>query len=369
MPGDKLETDAKQVLKRIGELSSFLSSVNLTEAKEECFNIPLEIMQKSMSFHVSVLYKITNVVENRLLVKIERVFDPDGYRKDLLEGTRLVLDLDNVDPIYLNEVRAFKSKKVSSINVPGIGCDIMGFVFLPDSFGGGYLFGGDFCGSESQVKDYEASVCEIMCNYLSTILIKAEFENLAVIDSLTKLYNARKIKEEVARVSSRFERRADSRACVVMCDIDHFKTINDTWGHIQGDLVLREMGVILAGAMRQFFDLAGRYGGEEFLLLFDETSSDQALAIVERIRTQIENHDFTRVDRQGKPVPGRFISVTMSFGIAENSKQSQFGDTTEWIARADKALYLSKQGGRNCSTVWRASQGKGKEKTERKGQK
>ncbi len=354
MPGDKLETDAKKVLKRLGELSSFLSCVDVTKAKDEFFDIPLEIMQKSMSFDVSVLYKITNVVDNRLLLKIERVFDPDGYRSDLAVGKRLELDLDDVDPIYTNEVRAFKAKKVSSINVPGIGCDIMGFVFLPDSFGGGYLFGGDFCGREAQVKDYEASVCEIMCNYLSTILIKAEFENLAVFDSLTKLYNARKIKEEVARVSARFERRVGTRACVVMCDIDHFKRINDTWGHIQGDLVLREMGVILSTAMREFFDLAGRYGGEEFLLLFDETDLDQAFAIVERIRTRIENHGFACVDRAGKSVPDRFISVTMSFGIAENTKHSQISDATEWIARADQALYRSKQSGRNCSTLWQA---------------
>ncbi len=354
MSGDKLETDAKKVLKRLGELSSVLSSVDVAKAKHECFNLPLEIMQQSMSFDVSVLYKITNAVDNRLLLKIERVFDPDGYRSDLVPGRRLELDLDNVDPTYTNEVRAFKTRKVSSINVPGIGCDIMGFVSLTDSFGGGYLFGGDFCGRESQVKDYEASVCEIMCNYLSTILIKAEFENLAVFDSLTKLYNARKIKEEVARVSSRFERRTGNRACVVMCDIDHFKRINDTWGHIQGDAVLKEMGVILAGAMREYFDLAGRYGGEEFLLLFDETDLGQALAIVERIRVRVENHSFACVDRAGKPVPDRFIPVTMSFGIAENTRDSQIPGAVEWIARADQALYRSKQSGRNRSTVWQA---------------
>ncbi|MBI9088920.1 MAG: GGDEF domain-containing protein [Desulfobacterium sp.] len=349
---DKLETDAKQVLNRLGDLSSFLSTLDVASDRHECFKIPLDIMQKTMSFDVSVLYKITNAVDDTLLLKIEKVFDPDGYRDDLVEGRRLALNLKDPERIYINEVKAFLHKNVSSINVPNIGCDIMGFVYLPESFGGGYLFGGDFCGNEASVRDYEASVCEIMCNFLSTILIKTEFEHLAVFDSLTKLFNSRKIKEEVARVSSRFERRTGNKACVVMCDIDHFKMINDTYGHLQGDLVLKELGALLSDSMREFFDVAGRYGGEEFLLLFDETDQAQSLTIVERIRTAIQNHGFPRIDKTGKPIAGEFLTITLSFGIAENTKTSEIKNATEWISRADSALYASKENGRNRATVW-----------------
>ena len=349
---EKLETDAKQVLTRLGELSSVLSTLDLAADRKECFNLPMEIMRKTMSFDVSVLYKITNAFDGNLLLKIEKVFDPDRYRKDLVEGKRIELDINNPEPIYINEVLAFKNRNVSSINVPGIGCDIMGFVYLPESFGGGYLFGGDFAGKEASVRDYEASVCEIMSNFMSTILIKTEFENLAINDNLTLLHNSRKIKEEVGRISSRFERKTASSACVVMCDIDHFKKVNDTWGHLQGDFILMETGAILAGALREFFDLAGRYGGEEFLLVFDETDLDQAFPIVERIRTSIEKHRFPRRDNTGMAVPGEFISITMSFGIAENTRNSGIHNSTEWIARADSALYLSKENGRNRTTVW-----------------
>ncbi|MFH1152461.1 MAG: GGDEF domain-containing protein [Pseudomonadota bacterium] len=350
---DKVETDAKHVLKQLGTLSSFLTRLDATAVVHDYFSIPMEILRKTMSFDVSVLYKITNQVENRLLLKIVKVFDPEEYRQDLVEGKRLQLDMDKPDPLYVNEVLAFKKRCVSSINVPENGCDIMGFVFLPESFGKGYLLGGDFCGKQSAVKDYEVSVCEIICNFLSTILIKTEFENLAVYDSLTTLYNSRKIKEEVERIRSRLGRASGRSASLVLGDIDHFKTINDTYGHIQGDIVLKEMGKLLNASMRENFDSAGRYGGEEFLLIFEDTDILETHAVVERIRKTIENTSFTRTDRNGKPVLHKYLRVTMSFGISENNAPDgtiRF-DSKEWISRADRALYLSKKNGRNRTTL------------------
>ena len=349
---DKIGTDAKKVLKRLGDFSSLLAGLDVKGDTEECFETPLDIMQHTMSFDVGVLYKVTNAVDNQLLLKIVKVFDPRGYRTDLVEGRKLQLDLSRPGGIYLNEIMAFKTRHVSCINVPGIGCDIMGFVYLPDSFGGGYLFGGDFCGKEAGVKDYEASVCEIMCNLLSTILIKTEFEHLAVYDNLTHLYNSRKIKEAVADVCHRFERKSGSAASLVLCDIDHFKRINDTFGHIQGDVVLRELGAFLSRAMREHFDLAGRYGGEEFLLVFDETDGPTAHAVVERIRAQLAETPFTRVDETGRAMTGETISITLSFGIAENRSGEGGCDVLEWISQADRALYHSKETGRNRTTLW-----------------
>jgi len=351
MDMDKLETDAKHVLNQLSELSSFLASPRITGDMSLCFEKPLEIMQKTMSFDVSVLYKITNAVEDALLLKIIRVSDPRGLRPDFYPGKRLQLNLDAPDPIFINEVRAFKTRKVSSINVPGIGCDIMGFVYLPETFGGGYLFGGDFCGNESSVKAHEASVCEIISNYLSTILIKEQFEQLAVYDNLTGLFNSRKIKEETDRVCSRFRRKTGDCATAALCDIDHFKAVNDTFGHLQGDAVLKEVGSLLNGSMRRDFDIAGRYGGEEFLILFDESDMLTAFAIVERIRKKIELHRFNRVDVTGAPIPGKHLFITLSFGLAENCPQGTLG-REEWLNRADQALYTSKEQGRNKTTMW-----------------
>ena len=349
---DKAQTDAKHVLNQLGSLSSYLTGLDASFDRDACFNLPLDIMRKAMAFDVSVLYEITNVVDNWLIVEVTRVFDPDGYRKDLVEKQKLSIDLDDPDGIYINEVKAFKTRKISCINVPNEGCDMVGYVYLPESLGGGYLFGGDYCGQESGVRDYEASVCEIMCNFLSTLLIKTQFEQLAVYDSLTGLRNSRTIKEEVARICNRFGRKAGSVATIALCDIDHFKKVNDTHGHIQGDHILKEVGRILRESMRKHFDLAGRYGGEEFLLVFDETDREATFEIVERIRQKLAAHPFPKTDPAGKPIPGEFMNITMSFGIAEKWAESGPADEMEWISRADRALYRSKHDGRNRATQW-----------------
>lgn len=349
---DKVETDAKHILNQLGSLSSYLTGVDARVEREACFTLPLDIMRKAMSFDVSVLYEVSNVVDNWLILEVTRVFDPLGYRSDLTEGEKLVLDMDNPEGIYINEVRAFMSRQISHINVPNQGCDMMGFVYLPESLGGGYLFGGDYCGQESGVRDYEASVCEIMCNFLSTILVKSQLEQLAVYDGLTGLANSRSIKGEVARICHRFDRKAGAVASIALCDIDHFKAVNDTYGHIQGDLILKEVGEILSSSMRKDFDVAGRYGGEEFLLVLDEAKSSDALEIIERIRRKIAAHAFGKTDKAGKPVPGESLHITLSFGIAENRAGSGSCDALAWIARADRALYRSKHEGRNRTTLW-----------------
>ncbi len=349
---DKAETDAKHILNQLGSLSSYLTGMDAMAEKDSCFNLPLEIMRKAMAFDVSVLYEVSNVVDNWLILEITRVFDPIGYRSDLKEGEKLILDMDNPEGIYINEVKAFKSRKISHINVPNQGCDMMGFVYLPESLGGGYLFGGDYCGQESGVRDYEASVCEIMCNFLSTILIKTQLEQLAVFDSLTGLNNSRSIKEEVARICNRFDRKTGAVATIALCDIDHFKAVNDTYGHIQGDLILKEVGEILSSSMRKDFDVAGRYGGEEFLLVLDGTQDSDTLEIIERIRRKIEDHAFGKADKAGNAIPGESLHITMSFGIAENRSEPEPCDALEWISRADRALYRSKHEGRNRTTLW-----------------
>ncbi|BCS96799.1 hypothetical protein DSLASN_24310 [Desulfoluna limicola] len=349
---DKAETDAKHILNQLGSLSSYLTGMGASAEKDSCFNLPLEIMRKAMAFDVSVLYEVSNVVDNWLILEITRVFDPIGYRSDLKEGEKLILDMDNPEGIYINEVKAYQSRKISHINVPNQGCDMMGFVYLPESLGGGYLFGGDYCGQESGVRDYEASVCEIMCNFLSTILIKTQLEQLAIFDSLTGLNNSRSIKEEVSRICNRFDRKTGAVATIALCDIDHFKAVNDTYGHIQGDLILKEVGEILSSSMRKDFDVAGRYGGEEFLLVLDGTQDSDTLDIIERIRRKIEGHAFGKADKAGNPIPGESLRITMSFGIAENRSEPEPCDALEWISRADRALYRSKRDGRNRTTLW-----------------
>ncbi len=349
----KNQSDAKTVLNQLGNLSGFLSRLDAKAGKDDCFNVPLDIIRKTMMFDVSVLYKITNVIDDRLILEVIKVLDPDDLRMDLKEGRKIRLFLDNRDNRYLNEVSAFLDKRVSGINVPGMGCDIMGYVYLPESFGGAYLFGGDFCGKESSISDYEKASVEIMCNFLSAILLKTQFKQQAEYDNLTGLYNSGKIKEEADKIIKRSERKKSAVASIALADIDFFKRINDNYGHIQGDRVLKQMGDILSSSMRGFFDIAGRYGGEEFLLIFDDTDAQKALQVVERLRTSIEATKFDQVDQAGEILENKFLNITMSFGLAQMDKAAEIKTATDWISRADTALYQSKQNGRNRTTVFK----------------
>lgn len=347
----KDQSDARLVLNQLGRLSGFLSTLDAQAGKDECFNVPLDIIRKTMLFDVSVLYKISNVIENRLILEVVKVMDPEGYRMDLIEGRKIRMFLDNRDNRYINEVSAFLDKNISCINVPGMGCDIMGYVYLPESFGGAYLFGGDFCGKESSISDYEKAGVEIMCNFLSAILLKTQFKQQAEYDNLTGLYNSGKIKEEAEKIIKRSERKKSAVASIALCDIDFFKKVNDTYGHIQGDRVLSQVGEILSSSMRGVFDIAGRYGGEEFLLIFDETDKQNTYKIVERLRSVIENTPFEQVDKTGVKVKDQFLNITMSFGVAQLDR-SNIKTAADWISRADVALYSSKQNGRNRTTVF-----------------
>ncbi len=364
----KHESDAKTVLNRLGQLSGFLTDLDAHENNEnrfllkgqdddsinyDCFDFPLEIIQKTMNFDVSVLYKISNVIENRLILEVVRTFDPNHLRLDLKEGRKLRLFLDNRDKRFVNEVTAYINKRISNINVPGMGCDIMGYVYLPEGFGGAYLFGGDFCGRESSVKDFEVASVEIMCNFLSTIIMKTRFEQQAEYDNLTGLFNSAKIKQKVDNILKRSERKKSLDACIVMGDIDFFKKVNDTYGHIQGDLVLKKVGDIFSSSLRAVFDMAGRYGGEEFLLIFDETTEKDAFQIVERLRKTIEKTLFEKTDKTGKVLTNQFLNITMSFGIAKLTQDGDIRSAPDWIALADNALYESKKKGRNQTTIYK----------------
>jgi len=155
---------------------------------------------------------------------------------------------------------------------------------------------------------------------------------LARTDSLTGLANRRTLNEALQGEIDRAGRQ-NGTLSVIMADLDHFKAINDRYGHLAGDQVLAGVASVLENHSRPY-DLAARYGGEEFVLLLPLTSTDDAIAIAERIRNEV-----------GKiAVPGRPIPITASFGVA-NWMTGETPD--ELLARADSALYRAKDSGRN----------------------
>jgi diguanylate cyclase (GGDEF)-like protein len=135
--------------------------------------------------------------------------------------------------------------------------------------------------------------------------------------------------------SSCSDRVGDSLAFVIL-DLDNFKQVNDTHGHQAGDAVLRQVGQVLLGGVRQV-DLAGRYGGEEFALILPETDMPGALRLAERLRTMLEATAVELPD-------GKTLKVTASFGVALND---ELPSADELVAVADEALYVAKRAGKN----------------------
>ncbi len=163
-----------------------------------------------------------------------------------------------------------------------------------------------------------------------------QIARISVTDGLTGLTNVRHFREQVQREHSRARRHNDPYS-VLMLDIDHFKKINDVYGHPVGDTVLREMAAIFRESVR-LTDLPARYGGEEFIVFLPRTRLPDAVIVGERIREAVERKVFA--------APSPMIRCTVSVGIADHLPGTEGTENTV-IGRADRALYSAKHGGRN----------------------
>ena len=164
-------------------------------------------------------------------------------------------------------------------------------------------------------------------------------EKLSQTDRLSGLFNRGHWEECLLDEFHRLSRYKGTSS-LVMFDIDHFKEVNDTYGHHVGDQVIKDIGKMVNHSLRDT-DKAGRYGGEEFALLLPETDAKDALRLAERLRVQVMERLF--------PVEGQQVNITISLGIAEFS--TSFSTHIKWIEAADQALYRSKHQGRNCSNL------------------
>jgi diguanylate cyclase (GGDEF)-like protein len=164
---------------------------------------------------------------------------------------------------------------------------------------------------------------------------KLEIERIALIDPLTEIPNRRKFFEVMAKELKRFEREKQT-FCVLYLDLDHFKTINDTYGHANGDQLLIHFARLIKTEIRET-DTAGRLGGEEFAVLLPEASAKIANDIAERIRNATQNLAL--------PTEKGVMRTTLSIGIAEILESDDSIDLL--LHRADEALYKAKNNGRN----------------------
>jgi len=160
--------------------------------------------------------------------------------------------------------------------------------------------------------------------------------HMSQTDGLTGLDNRRNLEERIEEMFEHAKRLSEPFSCV-MCDLDRFKSVNDTYGHQAGDAVLKQFAKILRNEVREI-DRAGRFGGEEFMLLLPGTVLDAAVTFAERVRKQIESHTFT-FDNQS-------IQRTASIGVSA-WPHPRIKDCDALVRAADDALYVAKETGRN----------------------
>lgn len=168
-------------------------------------------------------------------------------------------------------------------------------------------------------------------------LQRIELEQLASFDALTGLANRRSVLEKAKFEMSR-ALRTEHQFSFLMMDIDHFKKVNDTFGHAAGDQVLHQIAEIMVRELRNI-DICGRIGGEEFLVVMPDTNLDKALIAAERLRIAVATYNFHLSD---EPFP-----VTISIGAVVPSLGKE-ASLDALLAEADRALYKAKSNGRNC---------------------
>lgn len=163
----------------------------------------------------------------------------------------------------------------------------------------------------------------------------------ATLDALTGFYNRHQLEERIKQEIATSHRQK-TPLCAIMTDIDFFKKVNDTYGHAAGDIVLQAVAKVMRSSLREY-DVAGRYGGEEFVILLPFTKLEEAKMVAERLRKSVEDKtvDISKADSETKE-----ISVTISVGVNELTNDEDL------IKNADRALYEAKETGRNKVVVY-----------------
>lgn len=192
---------------------------------------------------------------------------------------------------------------------------------------------------KDQVETFRSAINHIGLALRNALTFK-EVKLRADHDGLTRIYNRHSFEERLVYEIKR-RRRYNHDLSLLMVDLDHFKSVNDTYGHKAGDMVLKKVGEILTKTFRTT-DLAARYGGEEFVVLLPHTAEKAAWKLAERVRENIESNEFS--------FDGKTFSVTASIGVASVESGSLTSDD-DLIVKADKALYQAKNNGRNMVVV------------------
>jgi diguanylate cyclase (GGDEF)-like protein len=254
--------------------------------------------------------------------------------------------VQNRQPLLLSDL---KERGEKTPIFPEINIKVRSFLGLPLDIKGERLVGVFALSSMEPgvFTTHHSHLLSIICNQAAVSIANAKLhlkmEMMAITDGLTGLLNHRRFQERFSEELRRIERHPEPLS-LILADIDHFKRINDTYGHPKGDEILKRLAGILKRMVRDI-DIVARYGGEEFAIILINTEREGAYRLAERIRKTIEKRPFTL-----KQVQERNISVTLSLGIASYPRDGKVKE--DLISRADVALYRAKGEGRNRTCLY-----------------
>jgi diguanylate cyclase (GGDEF)-like protein len=285
-------------------------------------------------------YEVATAIDGRDAIKKVRSDPPDLVLLDMilpdmdgLEVLRIVKARgeDQFIPVIILSVKSDLDSKVAGLR---IGADD----FLAKPFAEAEILAR--CAAMLRIKHLQEKLREA----------QKKLEEQSITDALTALRNRRFFDERLAEEMKRAQRYGDYLS-LIMIDLDHFKQVNDRYGHPAGDLVLRDAGALIRHSIRDP-DICARYGGEEFAVILPKTHMSGALAVAERIWRELGKKEYVLPPtRGGAPQPA--IHVTASLGIAfYPSKDITSGELL--LRYADQALYEAKRAGRNTICLYQA---------------
>ena len=212
---------------------------------------------------------------------------------------------------------------------------IRSYAGVPLSTPDGYNVGA-LCAIDTVPRSFDSQDIEILQRFAALVVDELELRQVAQHDFLTGVLSRRAFTNEVERRVALYERHGTTSS-LIMFDIDHFKSVNDLFGHPAGDKALAEIALRASSELR-IEDCIGRLGGEEFGILVAETNCEGAFSLAERIRASLAATPIALPE---------LLTMTASFGIA--SVAAAMPDLGQWFAAADAALYKAKHSGRNCT--------------------
>lgn len=329
------------------DITLIKSSIEIAEKKSSALK---EKMQNFQTLE-QIIKTLENITDEKKLVKqIEFL-----TQKFIAKG-KFVLRRNPAKDVFVNYIKQSKlpllitnaeeDKRFADVDYG----EIVSLIAIPIEVEGKYwgTIKGVSANKNEIFNDYDLRLLSILSNLLGFVLNNAilfkKVKSLAITDGLTGLYTrsffVERLQEEMQRAKSN-----DIPICVAIIDIDFFKKVNDTYGHLAGDNLLRQLANMLRKRFRSL-DIVARYGGEEFVILMYHTVIKDAYKILDEFRVMIEQEKFFMSIESYQPIQ---IRKTISIGITEFDNEQT---TEEIIKKADRALYEAKKTGRNKTCIY-----------------